>query len=460
LLEVITPATFLTERGYILDLLLNEWLGVPFQHIPTDQAREVIISDGQSTLTLADVFFAMPSDAWLKPASMPAHPLEYWQSAGLLENDLPLPVVFGARREGAFLSESGDYLGIDVFGSAFFLLTRYEEMILTERDPYGRIASSRTTAGRNGFVMRPLVNEYLELMWKLLSRRFPGLNRKDRDYRFFLSFDVDQPFAGAYRPVLSVARSLVSDFRKRRPVGMLADRARAWLTSDVRTDPCNTFEWLMDAVERHQVQSAFYFIADHTGGRIDGDYSLDDPAIQTLMSRIDQRGHEIGLHTSFHTYNDSGQTLHEADRLRKACHSLGIEQKIHGGRQHWLRWEPSVTWQNWEDAGMEYDSSVCFYDSVGFRASTCYEYPAYNLLTRKRLSLRERPLIAMDATLYDDMDVRENESKKGAALILPLHDLCRFYRGDFTFLWHNHNLRFAQQRQLFTTVLEAAARSA
>jgi len=42
----------------------------------------------------------------------------------------------------------------------------------------------------------------------------------------------------------------------------------------------------MDVSERKGLRSAFYFIADHTAGRIDGIYRLEDPWIRKLMKKI------------------------------------------------------------------------------------------------------------------------------------------------------------------------------
>jgi hypothetical protein len=152
-----------------------------------------------------------------------------------------------------------------------------------------------------------------------------------------------------------------------------------------------------------------------------------------------ERGHEIGLHPSYHTFLDPARTKAEFEDLLKVCHELGINQPTWGGRQHYLRWRNPQTWQNYADAGLSYDSSLGFADEIGFRSGICYEYPVFNLCTRQRLNLVERPLIVMDATLLGDSD-RPGGSVSPAAAVkysVALKDRCKQFEGDFTLLWHN-----------------------
>lgn len=51
------------------------------------------------------------------------------------------------------------------------------------------------------------------------------------------------------------------------------------------------------------------------------------------------------------------------------------------------------------DAGMSYDSTLGYADRPGFRCGTCFEYTAFDVVSDQPLSLRIRPLIAMDCTV-------------------------------------------------------------
>ncbi|HVV71945.1 MAG TPA: hypothetical protein VHI52_10670, partial [Verrucomicrobiae bacterium] len=99
----------------------------------------------------------------------------------------------------------------------------------------------------------------------------------------------------------------------------------------------------------------------------------------------------------------------ELERLRNALHHAGLWNARIGGRQHYLRWENPTTWRCWDQVGLDYDSTLGFADRVGFRCSTSREYPVFDLLQRRQLRLRERPLIAMDVSMVEYMGLSAPE---------------------------------------------------
>jgi peptidoglycan/xylan/chitin deacetylase (PgdA/CDA1 family) len=207
----------------------------------------------------------------------------------------------------------------------------------------------------------------------------------------------------------------------------------------------------MNASERQGLRDAFYFIADHSAGEVDGSYSLDEPWIRRLMREIHERGHEIGLHPSFNTFSDEEQTRREFERLLSACDEEGIAQDVWGARQHYLRWENPTTWRNYESAGLTYDTSLTFAERPGFRCGVCFEYAVFDLLTRRPLRLRERPLIIMDGSL---LGYQQLSLAQAAEEIARLRERCHLYKGDFTLLWHNSMLLDRGVRRLYERAIE------
>jgi peptidoglycan/xylan/chitin deacetylase (PgdA/CDA1 family) len=212
----------------------------------------------------------------------------------------------------------------------------------------------------------------------------------------------------------------------------------------------NTFDAIMDASESRGLRSAFYFIADRRAGLIDGNYSLDDPWIRGLLRRIHVRGHEIGLHTSYTTPTDGAQTRYERDRLVRVLDEEGIELDRLGGRQHFLRWRNPITWRNWADAGLDYDSTLGFSEEIGFRAGVCLEYPVFDLEQKRPLALRELPLAAMEVAALDRLQLGPASALEA---IIELRETCRRYNGTFTLLWHNSRLVHRTERRLYLEAL-------
>jgi hypothetical protein len=334
------------------------------------------------------------------------------------------------------------------------MLARYEEMVKRDRDGHDRFPAAASTAYREEFLARPIVNEYTEILWSVMSRLWPRLRRARHQFRVDLSHDVDWPKC-SNRRLAATVKAATGDLLKRRDPQLTARRllSRAALRWRPDADICNTFTFLMDESERRGMRSAFYFIAGHTAAARDGDYSLDDPWIRQLMTRIHRRGHEIGLHPSYETFRDAQQTRREKEVLLDVCGKLGIEQEAWGGRQHFLRWENPTTWENWEQAGLDYDSTVGFADCPGFRAGVCFEYPAFSITRRSRLRLRERPLVVMEASLLDYLQRSPDET---IAEICRLKRNCKLFGGRLTLLWHNSRLLTRVERRMYREALDAS----
>ena len=212
----------------------------------------------------------------------------------------------------------------------------------------------------------------------------------------------------------------------------------------------------MDVSERHGMRSAFYFVAGKLGhAPEDPCYDIEQPRMRNLLRTIHARGHEIGLHTSYHTYLDAAQTQAEFRRLRDVCEAEHIGQNAWGGRQHYLRWKAPQTPRNWEQAGLDYDSTLTFSDHVGFRCGVCYEYPLFDLESRRTMALRERPLIAMDVSVLGEQYMNLEPGPEALSRLVALKETCRRFNGDFVLLWHNSELWDDPRREMYQALVAA-----
>jgi len=332
-------------------------------------------------------------------------------------------------------------INFDLFGSAFYILTRAEEMLNPERDIHDRFPAKASHAFKNNYLHRPVVDEYVEILWACMKRLWPRLERKKSEFRMVLSHDVDVPFAEAFSSPLRIGRSLAGDIIKRKsPIKAIA-RIKNWFAvkqGEWRKDSNYTFDRIMDLSEQNGLRSAFYFKTACTNPKYDDGYSLDHPYLRQLMRDVHARGHEIGFHPSYETYLDPIQTKKEFLKLQRACEEEGIQQETWGGRQHYLRWTAPITWRNWAEAGLSYDSTLSYADHVGFRCGTCHDFPVFDLEQNRVLPLIERPLIVMEGSLLGDqymgLDFKSAQSK-----IEQLKRVSQRFGGSLTVLWHNNS---------------------
>jgi peptidoglycan/xylan/chitin deacetylase (PgdA/CDA1 family) len=464
MLTVEIPANYHPERKYIVGVLLREFLGLTYQLQVGEVDRVIIDTDNGATLSIAEHFFSQNPINWLQMASLPSQPLKTWQVDLTLLNPIlvnpNIPIIYGDNPDIAefFTHSDGKIeLGLDIFGSSFFMLTRYEEVVKNNRDAIDRFPLTASLAEQAGFLDRPIVNEYVEILWACLKLICPHLKRKQHQFATLVSHDLDEPFLFAGTGVPRLLQRCAGDLLRRKSLALMADTLSGWakvMMGDLTADPYNTFDLIMDISEENNLTSAFYFITDHTAGSIDGLYNLNQPSIRQLMRRIHDRGHEIGLHTSYHTYQDPHQTKKEFQILRRACEAEGIEQSTWGGRQHCLRWETPTTFQNWDAAGLDYDSTLTYAEKIGFRTGTCYQYPVFDLVNKKQLKLQERPLCVMDVTVtrstYMGLDI---DSGAALAAMQIIKDRCKLFNGLFTILWHNIGFVRAKELNLYRQIV-------
>ena len=469
-LLVTTPAGRPAEREWIARVLLENYLGQAVDVATWERDVTAITCAGHDgSLAVPDGLLGAPPAVWLTSATLPAEPLRWLHPSECVgRNDLPfdrVPAIYWpatnqtARRPTAADAQAVE-IPFDLFGGAFFMLTRYEECLSPIRDKYGRFPASASLALRQGFLETPVVDQYAELLWTALNRLWPALPRPARQYRLWVSHDVDSPFfvyrRDRLRLVASALREGAADLLMRRDVALAARRARAMsatLVHGAKADPHFNLQSVMDIDEAHQVRATYFYMADNRGP-YGVSYSLDDPEIRGLLRITRSRGHEIGLHASYGSMCDAGALNSEWLRLRSVAASLGIEQASWGSRAHFLRWSARTGFGDADGAGADFDNTLTYADQAGFRCGTCREYAAFDLRDSRALRLRVRPLIAMESSVIDPQYMGKTPGSDALDVFRRLARQCETYGGTFALLWHNHRLLAAPERRLYEAVLE------
>lgn len=436
--------TLLQERfGHAFNLQPQPDGGRMAMHLPGYAGCITLALDG-SSFTRADS--DMPCAQWDADT-------EGWHA--VLPGHLPAP---GAAQLPAPLitpTVQGRHIGYDILGLTYWMLTRQEEVGRTDLDRHGRFPAIASHAFKHDYLERPIVDEWLCVLGQVLTRTWPGIPLKQHQFSIKVSHDVDAPSRYGFASAKGLLRAMAGDVLKR---GDIKNAFRApWIRLNTRTalhagDPFNTFEWIMDLSEQHGLTSAFYFICGRTS-RMDADYEPEHPAIRALMRRIHERGHEIGLHPSYATYQNPALIAREARRLRVILAEENIDQRMLGGRMHYLRWEQPTTLRAWADAYVDYDSTLTYADRPGFRCGTCFEYSAFDPVARSSLALRVRPLVAMECSVIDACYLGLGLGETAIAKFEQLKAACKKVNGCFTLLWHNSRLVSVAEKSSYAKIL-------
>ena len=425
MIKINTSPKNLPEKTYVFDIIFNEFLGLEYQlEIIPDSNYEIHLPNNKK-LIFKDHFWNnfKEGSEYLNANNIP-------QVVLFDENDfIPednIPILYG--EPGIIRNENEILCNIDIFASIFFFLTRWEEYVIQAKDRIGRFELTSSLSWKNNLVHRPVVNEYLEMLWKMMITL--GLNEPRKKNIFSVKFthDIDQPFRLYNFKMFakSFAKNLI---RFKNITGAISDIFIYPINKfNPKFDLANSYDFLMDLSESVGAKSTFNFqnskITEYDWG-----YDINSNYIRNVFEKIKTRGHHLGFHPSYFSFDDEILWKEEYDGL---CTAAG--EKILSGRQHFLRFKVPFTWQTWEDNGMEADSTLGFPEIDGFRCGTCYSYSTYNFLTRKKLKLKESPLILMEKSLTDYQRLAPSVF---VLRYIKLFTTVKKYKGDLVFLWHN-----------------------
>lgn len=463
-LSVVTPQTRVSDRQYILRIVLTEFLGLPFV-LSFHEAEHTSISclGYPGRIDLPDVLFRVSDRQWKTAASLPREPLRHTfvgtEGLPITRGFGRLPVLYGSEDCEKGIRKEADalWLPVDIPGSCFAVLTRYEEVVAspTVLDEHYRFPASASLLSRQDLLERPIVDEYVSLLAAGIEHLWPGL-LKERAYSYepVLTHDVDHPLSTYGQAASLLIRRAVGDIVFRRDPFAMLRRLKAYFGSP-SADPNNTFAWLMDQSERRGLKSRFHFMAA-SKTRYDSGYDIGAPAIRDIIRNISERGHEIGIHPSYRTSDECSLLKIELGRLEEALTSADVTDWSRTSRQHYLRWNAEGTWRELESVGLVEDSSVGFADAPGFRCGTARAFTTYDWTSGKPLQLKELPLIVMDVTLsgkrYLGLGWDEAITK-----VTRLADQCRTHHTPFTLLWHNDKVLTSDEKDRYTELLNAIA---
>lgn len=465
ILTIEMPPTCKNEKQYIVYVLVSEFLGLDYELIFSDIDCVVVGGDTLKKIVLPDIFFSVAHDKWLSKECLPKLPLKNVKTGNLgsKTNILKdtIPSIFGDEYSDTFIAgDSNEQLkiSVDIFGSCFFMLSRIEEAIVDQVDSHGRFSAKNSIAFKAGFLDRPIVNEYLEYLWVCMKQLWPNLKRKQKSFVSSPTHDVDRPFRYRYKSLYKILLNVAGDIVLRRQPKKGVSKTLQWLAikhGALNKDPFYTFEKLMNLSENHGLQSTFYFMTNKGSSSYDGVYCIHDKVIVDLLTKINSRGHQIGLHGTYNSFNNYMMLENEKQALVSTCEAKGINLIKVRSRQHYLRWKTPETFSLLNEAGIHSDSTMGFADYAGFRCGTCYNYPVYDVRARSKLDLHEYPLIMMECSILDECYMGLSNRSDAMDYMIDLKNKCRHFNGEFIYLWHNTRVVDPEEYEMLCALTSA-----
>lgn len=354
---------------------------------------------------------------------MPASKLLF--ETGIKDDDITF--VSDGDLSGAFPIQNNDIFPFDIFASAFYFTSRYEEYLPHLRDKYDRFDAQYSFAFKNGFLRKPMVNIYANFLFNKLEEKYPFLSIKRNKYEYLNTIDIDNAWAylqkGFVRSAAATIKDIVTlNFKN------LSRRLGVYFLN--KKDPYDNYQYLWDLQDKYKLNSLYFFLL--------ADYGLNDKNVpvwnknfQSLIKSISDRA-KIGIHPSFGSNKKTEKLAKEIDRLNYIS-----KFEVSRSRQHFLILNMPETYRRLIEHEIKEDYTMGFASEAGFRASICTPYPFYDLDREEKTSLMLYPFTVMEATLKFYM----NTSKEQACVIIDeLINEVRKVDGLFISLWHNETV--------------------
>lgn len=316
---------------------------------------------------------------------------------------------------------------------AWWWLSGDAEDEIVARDGVGRYAFSGSWHDRLGLGLRAPVDEARDrLAGRLRAAGMPVRPRRwaGRPWALCPTHDVD--YVRRFRPGLAWRETVEHLVLDRRGLPAV-ERIRRWLRFAAAAipsdDPYRRALRRMLDMETGLGVTATWFFKTAAHGPYDVGYRVGSAFVRRFLAAARERGHEIGLHPSFHSFAHPDRMVAERDTLASA--SGGPVPAL---RTHYLRWHDAVTPSLAGSAGFAVDSSLGFADSVGFRRGTCVPFRLWDRANDRAASAWEIPLSVMESSLFNRMGLDVEgamEATQAAA------GTARRHGGALVVLWHN-----------------------
>lgn len=363
---------------------------------------EPVWTDGEADL----VYAAQEPDGGLW---IPADPA----AQAFFEGDDPFPSTAVHRARGLtllFAPHRPDHaIPGDLVAGAFYLLARWDELRVPDRDRFDRLPLAASAFGRIAGLSleEPPVEGYLDALRAGLRIRPPST------WRVALTHDIDRLRRRTPKGLAGIAR-------RRGPRGLL--RAMSG------PDPWDNIPDLLETTWMRGVRSTVFLIGRNAHPLDGTPRRVYERERRHLAAAVRAMGGEVGLHGSFGA-SESGDALAE-----ELAHLRGEAGRVEGVRFHYLRFRYHETVRWLKRAGARYDSSLGFSEAPGFAAGIARPFRPYLVGEERPADLTLLPLAVMDTTLHSQLGLGADEARERALSVL---DTVRRAGGHAALLWHN-----------------------
>lgn len=389
---------------YIFDFVLNQTLSIDYELTANEDFFKS--SDNNSKWSYGVYFESIPS--------LPAANFLFKKSIE------PQDLVKKVNDDFITLFEVETYnkVDYDIFASAFYLMSRYEEYLPCVKDEHGRYAAFQSIAVQYGFLQTAMVNRYIFWFMTWLRRNFSHLEVKIGQPKFLISIDVDHPF---YSKDLSLDKWLIRSIKN-----------FSLFSNSNENDKFDTYDFILENL--NGLNSIFFFLCPQNPSEMDHHNRRESENFKNLIQYIRSKS-QIGIHPSYES--ETKKFIDEEIEWLTNQH----QRPIKSSRFHYLKFDIETSPNILLKSNILFDFSLGYSSHIGFRSGTSLPHFFYDLKKEKSTQLKIFNPCIMDSSFeYGSVqNFRENCQQ--------LIEEVKVYGGYFIPIFHNDILAIEEWKE-------------
>lgn len=309
----------------------------------------------------------------------------------------------------------------DPVATVFYILCRYEEYLISDRDEHDRFEFKNSTLYKFGVLEKTVVDR----LSRAIVLSVDPTHQCDSSVNVTPTFDIDNVYAYKLKKGVRKIGSQVRDILKR-------DKKRIEERSLVKKgerDPYDTYDKIKDVAREFPNTMVFWL----SGGdsKYDRNVNIYNRRHSELIFGINQIT-TVGLHPSYSSLNTTSKILGEKLRLEKVINDTVVHSRF-----HFLRFSLPESYRALIAAGIINDYSMGYAGHCGFRAGTAKPFLWFDLQKEQITKLRVYPFTYMDGTLNEYMKLSIDEAKVKVGELYKEVAVCG---GNMIAIWHNETI--------------------
>jgi hypothetical protein len=394
---------------YSIDFIFDDILKIPYLIFADTVPSEPFIN--YSHLQIADSLQIIP------------HPIMY-------EHDIhPQDIVIKEWNQlPTFFTTHGSFIEFDIFASSFYLVSRYEEYLCSQKDEYDRFPHTESLAFKHNFLNLPLINLWCAQLLKGLNIFDPSITSPIQDYQRYVTYDIDIAYSYYYKGSQRTIGGLLRDLKNLK-LTHVANRLNTLLLN--AQDPYDCYDYLEEIHKQTGIHAAFFYLMAENTSAYDKNINPYHKGMYELIRKIDIWA-DTGIHPSYLTM-DNPELFTTEQRILNEI--ISYETNI--SRQHYIRWDIGTHSLICESNQIILDFSMGYGSINGYRASTGNTYTHFDLHANEKSKLRIVPFCWMDTNSKIEQKQSVEQTQE------ELNHYIKMSQQTYTPLitiWHNFSL--------------------